>query len=129
MNTEQLKKHCLSLPDAVSKELAAPGNLLSYAVQGKKFAYFKTSAPQQWRFSIRVTAERFLELTDQPGIQPARYMHRFHWVSIVNVSAVDEQYLIELLHWSYRRALQGLSKKAQRQILDSSNHSVLQQRY
>ncbi|MCJ8340091.1 MAG: MmcQ/YjbR family DNA-binding protein [Pseudomonadales bacterium] len=116
MNTEQLKKLCLSLPGAVCKELAAPGNLLSYSIQGKKFAYFKTSKPQQWRFSLRVTAERFLELTDQPGINPARYMHRFHWVSIVNVSTVDEDYLTELLLWSYHRAVQTLPKRAQKLI-------------
>ncbi|EPJ49551.1 MAG: hypothetical protein OFPI_24510 [Osedax symbiont Rs2] len=124
MNTEQLKKHCLSFPGVESKELSAPGNLLSYAVQGKKFAYFKTSEPQQWRFSLRVTAERFLELTDQPGIKPARYMHRFHWVSIVNVNQVDEKYLIELLQWSYRKALQGLSKRAQQQIVDGSHQGA-----
>jgi len=129
MNTEQLKELCLSLPDAVSTELGAPGNLLSYAVQGKKFAYFKTSEPQQWRFSIRVNAERFLELTDQPGIKPARYMHRFHWVSIVSVSHVDEQYLTELLYWSYHRAVQSLSKRAQRLIVEKSSASVLWQQY
>ena len=51
---------------------------------GRKFAYFKTSEPEQWRFSIRTTPERFMELTDVPGIKPARYMAKFHWVTIVN---------------------------------------------
>ena len=87
-----------------------------YSVIGKKFAYFKTSAPEQWRFSLRVTPERFLELTDQAGIKPARYMHRFHWVSIVAVAGVDPDYLRELIAWSYAKACSALSKKVQKQL-------------
>ena len=64
-----------------------PGNILVYSVAGKTFAYFKTSEPEQWRFSFRVTADRFLELTDMPGVKPARYMGRFHGVTIIRASS------------------------------------------
>jgi predicted DNA-binding protein (MmcQ/YjbR family) len=87
-----------------------PGNVLVYSVGGKQFAYFKTSEPEKWRFSVRVTAERFLELTDVPGIKPARYWARFHWVSIVDPDCVPVAYLKELVEWSYQRALSSLSK-------------------
>jgi len=30
-------------------------------VGGKKFAYFKTSNPERWRFSVKVTPARFVE--------------------------------------------------------------------
>jgi len=73
MNIEQLKEFCKSLPSSIAEELGHPSNLLSYKVKDKKFAYFKTSEPEQWRFSFRVTPDRFLELVDQPGIKPARY--------------------------------------------------------
>ncbi len=82
-----------------------PSNVLVYYAGGKKFAYFKTSEPEQWRFSIRTTPERFLELTDVPGIKPARYMGRFHWVTIVDVSTVPFEYLQELISWSYAKAV------------------------
>jgi predicted DNA-binding protein (MmcQ/YjbR family) len=116
MNTEQVEKHCLSYAGTVEKVSGPPSNVLTYSVGDKKFAYFKTSEPEIWRFSIRVTPDRFLELTDQPGIKPARYMHRFRWVSIVSVASVQEVYLKELIGWSYIKALSSLPKKVQADI-------------
>lgn len=80
MNTAQLKDFCNQLPGVSTYEYGHPANILVYFVGDKRFAYFKTSEPEQWRFSIRVTPP----LTDVPGIKPARYFARFHWVSIVN---------------------------------------------
>jgi predicted DNA-binding protein (MmcQ/YjbR family) len=97
-----------------------PSNVLAFYVGGKFFAYFKTSEPERWRFSFRTTPERFIELTDQPGIKPARYMHRFHWVTVVDVSAVNTRYMKELVDWSYRKAFSNLKKSMQREIQDST---------
>ncbi|NRB42795.1 MAG: MmcQ/YjbR family DNA-binding protein [Pseudomonadales bacterium] len=116
MDIEQLREFCKSFPSSIEEELGNPSNLLSYKVQDKKFAYFKTSEPEQWRFSFRTTPERFLELTDQPGIKPARYMNRFHWVTVVNVQSINEEYLKELIHWSFDKAVSSLPKKVQATI-------------
>lgn len=113
MNTEALKKFCAEFAHAVAKESGDPSNVLTYSIGGKNFAYFKTSAPERWRFSFRVMPERFLELTDQPGIKPARYMGRFHWVTVVNVESVDEGYLQDLVTWSYDKAFESLPKRVQ----------------
>ncbi|WP_457096695.1 MmcQ/YjbR family DNA-binding protein [Lysobacter sp. P5_B9] len=91
-------------------------NILVYNLGEKTFAYFKTSEPERWRFSVRVTPDRFLELTDMPGVKPARFMARFHWVTIVDVRRMPEAYLTELVTWSYRRALGSLSRKRQREL-------------
>ncbi len=107
---------CASLAGANATLYGAPSNILVYAVGEKKFAYFKTSEPEQWRFSLRVTPSRFLELTDMPGIKPARYMGRFHWVTIVHPNSLPGDYLAELLDWSYQKALSALSR-AQRAAL------------
>ena len=64
MNVPQLKRFCHAMPGATEKHYAEPWNFLVYSVGGRKFAYFKTSEPERWRFSIRVTPERFVELTD-----------------------------------------------------------------
>lgn len=117
MNIKQLKEFCKSFPASNEVELGEPSNLLSYKVHDKKFAYFKTSEPEKWRFSFRTTSERFLELTDQSGIKPARYMHRFHWVTVVNVKTMNEEYLKELVSWSYNKALASLPKKVQAEII------------
>jgi predicted DNA-binding protein (MmcQ/YjbR family) len=104
MNVTQLKAHCQELPDVVVKEYGPPSNVLVYYVKGKKFAYFKTSEPEQWRFSLCTSPERFVELTDVPGIKPARYMARYRWVTIVDVNTIPPDYLRELIAWSYAKA-------------------------
>jgi predicted DNA-binding protein (MmcQ/YjbR family) len=113
MNTRQLKQRCSQFPGATHTLYGEPSNILVYEVGGKKFAYFKTSEPEQWRFSMRVTPDRFVELTGQPGIKPARYMGRFHWITIVDVARFPADYLVELLDASYQRAFDSLPKAKQ----------------
>ncbi len=116
MNVAQLKARCTKFAGASETLHGAPSNILVYAVGAKTFAYFKTSEPERWRFSMRVTPDRFLELTDRPGVKPARYMGRFHWITIVEVDKFPADYLIELLDSSYRRAFESLSKAKQRAV-------------
>lgn len=113
MNVARLKAHCGRFAGSVETLHGHPSNILVYAVGGKTFAYFKTSEPERWRFSLRVTPDRFLELTDMPGVKPARYMGRFHWVTIVKVQEFPSPYLVELVEASYRRALGSLSRARQ----------------
>jgi predicted DNA-binding protein (MmcQ/YjbR family) len=116
MNVPQLKRLCRRFPCATETRYGAPSNWLVYAVGGKKFAYFKTSDPERWRFSTRVSPDRFIELTDVPGVKPARWRGRFHWVTIVNVNSFPASYLTELVDWSYQRAFASLSKAKQNAI-------------
>jgi predicted DNA-binding protein (MmcQ/YjbR family) len=113
VNVDAVKKYCSELPGTYSKLHGSPSNVLVYYVGVKKFAYFKTSEPEQWRFSICTSPERFLELTDVPGIKPARYMAKFRWVTIVDVETVHEDYLQTLITWSYTKALSRLSTRKQ----------------
>lgn len=116
MDVPAVQEHCRRCPGASSKLYGPPSNILVYYVGGRKFAYFKTSDPEKWRFSVCTTPERFLELTDVPGIKPARYMARFRWVTIVDVGTVPAAYLQELIAWSYTKALSGLSRRRQAAI-------------
>lgn len=116
MNTEQLKDHCQHYRAAVATLHGEPSNILVYKVGDKTFAYFKTSKPERWRFSFRVTPDRFLELTGMPGVKPARYMGRFHWVTVVDVRRFPADYLTELVAWSYDKAFRSLSKAQQRAL-------------
>lgn len=116
MDVATVKAHCSQYPGAKPKLFGPPSNVLAYKVGRKQFAYFKTSEPERWRFSICTSPERFLELTDVPGIKPARYMARFRWVTIVDVDSVPDDYLQELIAWSYQKALSGLPKGQQAAI-------------
>jgi predicted DNA-binding protein (MmcQ/YjbR family) len=120
MNVPQLKQFCRSFPSATETLYGEPWNFLVYAVGGRKFAYFKTSQPERWRFSTRVAPDRFIELTDFPGVKPARYRGRYHWVTIVHVPSFPATYLQELVDWSYRKSLGSLSRMQQRAIRTSS---------
>src|ERR1700687_1620188 len=113
MNVGQLKAFCRKLSEVNKTLYGAPSNFLVYSVGGKTFAYFKTSNPERWRFSTRVTPDRFVELTDFPGVKPARYRGRFHWVTIVEVSRFPASYLTELVEWSYQTAFASLSRAKQ----------------
>ena len=117
MDVAAVKEHCSRYAGASSKLYGPPSNVLVYYVGGRKFAYFKTSEPERWRFSLCTPPERFLELTDVPGIKPARYMARFRWVTIVDVGAVPADYLRELIAWSYAKALAGLSARRRSAIV------------
>lgn len=123
MNVSQLKAFCARLPGAAVHEHGPPANILVYAVGGKRFAHFKTSAPQRWRFSIKVAGERFLELTDVPGIQPARWLARYRWITIVDVRSMPAAELRALVLWSYRHALSTLSRTRRRALTGDGTES------
>ncbi len=116
VNVTQLKRYCRDLPHATETLYGEPYNFLVYAVGGKKFAYFKTSQPERWRFSVRVSLDRFVELTDVPGVKPARYRGRFGWITIVTVSSFPADYLRELVQGSYERAVASLSRSQRNAI-------------
>lgn len=110
MNVKQLQKFCRSLPGATERLLPDPYNVLLYELEKHAFAYFKTSEPERWRFSIKVTPSQFLELTDRPGVKPARWRGRFHWITIVDVAAFPADYLRDLVRESHEVARQKLPR-------------------
>lgn len=111
MNVEQVKAYCRHLLATQERQLGEPSNILVFSVGEKNFAWFKTSAPERWRFSFRVTPERFVELTDMPGVKPARYMARYHWITVVDVATFPAGYLRELVDWSHAQAVAGLTQR------------------
>lgn len=121
MNVSQLKAFCRRFPSAIATHHGEPYNFLVYTVRGRKFAYFKTSQPERWRFSVRVTPDRFVELTDIPGVKPARYRGRFGWITIVDVPTFPSGYLKELVEWSYERASVS-PRKARKRANSPANH-------
>ena len=107
MNVAQVKRLCCDMPGAVETDSGEPYNWLVYSVRGRKFAYFKTSEPERWRFSVRVSPDRFVELTEFPGVKPARYRGRYGWITIVAVATFPADYLRTLVQASYARAASG----------------------
>ena len=113
MNVAQLKAFCKGLSGACETLYGDPTISRLLGRWRDSFAYFKTSEPERWRFSTRVSPDRFIELTDVPGVKPARYRGRYHWITIVRVHRFPAAYLTELVESSYRRARSSLSKAKQ----------------
>jgi predicted DNA-binding protein (MmcQ/YjbR family) len=120
MDTRQLKAFCAALAGAQVEQAHAPANILVYSIGDKTFAYFKTSEPERWRFSFKASPERFLELTDIPGVRPARWLGRHRWVTVVDVRTLPDAYLCELVEWSYRHALGKLGRARQAELTGAS---------
>jgi predicted DNA-binding protein (MmcQ/YjbR family) len=117
MKLAQLKNYCRQFPAASERLLPPPYNILVYSIGEQNFAYFKTSEPERWRFSVKVTPSQFVELTGMPGCKPARYRGRYHWVTIVEATQFPDDYLRELVVGSYRFALAKVPKSKRPQVI------------
>ena len=86
---------------------------LVYSVAGKMFVVMCTIGPERGRFSFKVDTERFLELTEQPGMMPAPYMARAFWVSVTEPERFARDELEAYVRRSYELVLANLPKKTQ----------------
>ena len=106
---EWIRQHCMSLPHAT--EQVQWEDQLVFKIGGKMFAMMPLSPP--FRLSLKVTLEEFHELTEKPGIIPAPYLARAHWVALESVNALPRPEIKELLSGSYKLVFEKLPKKAQ----------------
>ena len=113
MNITKAKALCRSFPGA-TEDIKWESNLV-FSVGGKMFAV--TGAEGSARgISFKVDDDRFLELTDRPGIIPAPYLARAKWVHIDNPKALGDTEAAQLLKRSYELVFAKLTKKLQREI-------------
>lgn len=89
-------------------------NDLVFSVGGKMFAV--TNLGEATGFSFKVEDERFLELTDRPGMIPAPYLARAKWVYVEDAKALDDAEAAGLLRRSYALVFGKLTKKLQREL-------------
>ena len=89
---------------------------LVYTVADKMFAVLCLRGPDRGRLSFKVDPERFLELTDQPGIVPAHYMARAFWVTVVEPEKFERTALEDFVRHSYELVRSRLTKKMQAKL-------------
>lgn len=86
-----------------------------FKVGGKMFAC--SGLEKDSKYSFKVDDERFLELTDVPGIVPAPYLARAKWVQVDPADcALSDAEIEGLVRRSYELVFSKLTKKAQREI-------------
>src|SRR5690349_16019781 len=111
MNASELETLCGHWP-GVSSSIKWEDDLV-FTVAGKMFAVLCLRGPDRERVSFKVDPERFLELTDQPGIVPAHYMARAFWITITEPERFAREQLHAFIRHSYELVRAKLSKKTQ----------------
>ena len=113
MNIEQLRKFCLSFPGAT--EDIKWGADLCFCVGEKMFCV--TGADSiAGGLSLKCTPEKFEELIERKGIDPAAYVGRYKWVHIAELDAVTPRELQELIKTSYQLVFDKLPPKIKKSI-------------
>ena len=116
MNFEVAKALCRTFPGCT--EDIKWGADLVFSVGLKMFAVASHEAAGDG-MSFKVEDERFLELTDRPGIIPAPYLARAKWVHVEKASALNDREAGTLLRRSYELVFAKLTKKLQREIAEA----------
>jgi predicted DNA-binding protein (MmcQ/YjbR family) len=112
MNIEQLRKFCLSFPGAT--EDIKWGSDLCFCVGEKMFVV--TSADSMSGLSLKCTPEKFEELIEREGIDPAPYVGRYKWVRIEDLDVVTSAELKELIEKSYQLVFDKLPTKVKKSL-------------
>ncbi|MGZ4845940.1 MAG: MmcQ/YjbR family DNA-binding protein, partial [Candidatus Angelobacter sp.] len=68
------------------------------------------------KIAFKCTPEKFAELVEVEGIIPAPYMARNHWVAMIEIDALRQPEIKELIQDSYRMILEKLPKKTQAEL-------------
>jgi predicted DNA-binding protein (MmcQ/YjbR family) len=89
-----------------------------FSVGEKMFAVTSSVTPAEG-MSFKVEDDRFLELTDRPGIMPAPYLARAKWVYVNREADLSDKEAAALLRRSYELVLAKSTKKLQREIAAS----------
>lgn len=108
MNIEWVRDYCKRMPYAT--ESLQWGDDLVFKIGGKMFAALVLKPARVW-LSFKCTPEEFAELTERPGIIPAPYSARYHWIALQTREALSSIELERLLRDSYEMVLAKLPQK------------------
>jgi len=105
MNTESIRKYCLSFPGAT--ENLQWEDDLCFKVGGKIFVVLGLDSVPQ-RICFKCSPEKFAELCELEDIRPAPYVGRYKWVMLDRLDALPQE---ELKH-SIRQSYEMVASKA-----------------
>src|SRR6476620_1065480 len=107
-----VRAFCLSLPHA-TEDVQWEHDLL-FRIAGKMFCIANLEpGVSPTKIAFKCTPDKFAELVEIEGIIPAPYMARNHWVAIIEMDALRQPEMKELIRTSYQLVLEKLPKKTQ----------------
>ena len=108
MAVDWVRQLCLSFPHAT--ENVQWGDDLVFKIAGKMFVVLKLEAGGNW-LAFKCTREEFAELVERPGVIPAPYLARAHWVALETSDAIPRTEMKRLLRQAYDLVAAKLPKK------------------
>lgn len=114
MDIESVRAFCLSFPHAT--ENVQWGNDLVFKIAGKMFAVVVLEGASKYCLSFKCTPEKFAELTEEEGIDPAPYSARYHWVALERFNLLSDRELKALLRESYDMVFAKLPKRTRTEL-------------
>ena len=118
MDIESARAYCLSFPHAT--ENVQWGNDLVFKIAGKMFAVTVLEGASKYCLSFKCKEEKFAELIEQDGIDPAPYSARYHWVALESFDVLSDRELKALLRNSYDLVFDKLPKKMKAELEKST---------
>jgi predicted DNA-binding protein (MmcQ/YjbR family) len=114
MDHESVRTFCLSLPQ-VTEDIQWQKDLL-FRIGNKMFTVLSLDDSTDHVMSFKCTPEVFAELTERPGIVPAPYVARYHWVALERFAALKDAELKKLIKNSYELVRAKLPAKLRAQL-------------
>jgi len=108
MDIGWVRRHCLSLPHTTEK-VQWTDNLV-FKVGGRMYAVLALEPENHW-LSFKCAPEEFAELVERPGILPAPYLARAHWVSLATEHALPQADIKQWLSQAHALVLARLPRK------------------
>jgi predicted DNA-binding protein (MmcQ/YjbR family) len=107
-----IRAYCLTLPH-VTEGVQWEHDLL-FRIAGKMFCVANLEPSlSPTKIAFKCTPEKFAELVEIESIIPAPYMARNHWVAFLDMGALRQPEIKELIRNSYQLVLEKLPKKTQ----------------
>ena len=114
MNIEWVRAHCMALPHTTEQILW--GDDLVFKIGGKMYAVVVLAAGHKVVMSFKCTPEVFAELVERPGIIPAPYSARSHWVALEREDALPRAEIKRLIRDSYDLVIAKMPKTTQAKL-------------
>ena len=109
MSLDLVRRCCRSFPHVT--ESVQWGDHLVFKVAGKIFAIASLEPADVW-LSFKCDPEDFAAMVERPGIIPAPYLARAHWVALETEDALRVTELKQCLRHAYDLVVAKLPRKA-----------------
>jgi len=107
-----VRAFCLALPHS-TEDVQWEHDLL-FRIAGKMFCVANLEPGiSPTKIAFKCTPEKFAELVEIEGIIPAPYMARNHWVAMIEMDALRQPEIRELIQASYQMILEKLPRNKQ----------------